>query len=60
MQISLIFIHIYSTLRKGKHKLNIWPDVEADGNHDTTTPSKVKGQNDNDMNKLEKVYSNLS
>lgn len=43
------------TLRKGKHKLNIWSDVEADGNHDTTTPSKLKKNNDNDMDKLEKL-----
>lgn len=29
---------MYITLRKGKHK----PDREADGNYDTTTPSKLK------------------
>lgn len=45
----------HSTLRKGKHKLHVWPDVEADGSVDTTTPSKVKS--DDDMDKLEKVIS---
>ncbi|KAI7891262.1 kinase-like domain-containing protein [Mucor mucedo] len=43
------------TLRKGKHKLYLWPDCEADGNHETTTPSKLKHNDDNDMNKLEKL-----
>lgn len=46
---------IFSTLRKGKHKLHVWPDCEADGNHDTTTPSKLKDHQENDMDKLEKV-----
>jgi hypothetical protein len=45
-----------STLRKGKHKLYVWPDCEADGNHDSKTPSKIKNNDDNEMNKLEKVY----
>ncbi|OBZ85899.1 Phosphatidylinositol 3-kinase catalytic subunit type 3 [Choanephora cucurbitarum] len=43
------------TLRKGKHKLHLWRDCEADGSHDTTTPSKAKHDHDQDMNKLEKL-----
>ncbi|RUS25298.1 hypothetical protein BC938DRAFT_472360, partial [Jimgerdemannia flammicorona] len=43
-----------STLRKGKHKLYLWPDREADGKVDTTTPSKV-GAN-SEMDRLEKVF----
>ncbi|RCH78648.1 Phosphatidylinositol (PI) 3-kinase, partial [Rhizopus stolonifer] len=43
------------TLRKGKHKLHLWPDCEADGSRDTTTPSKIKQDQDSDMNKLEKL-----
>ncbi|GAN11171.1 phosphatidylinositol 3-kinase [Mucor ambiguus] len=43
------------TLRKGKQKLHIWRDCEADGNHDTSTPSKLSNHEDNDMNKLEKL-----
>ncbi|CEP14473.1 hypothetical protein [Parasitella parasitica] len=43
------------TLRKGKQKLHLWPDCEADGNHDTSTPSKLSNIDDNDMNKLEKL-----
>lgn len=42
-----------STLRKGKHKLHLWPGVEADGRVNSKTPSKVKM--DDDMDKLEKV-----
>ncbi|KAI8887127.1 phosphatidylinositol 3-kinase [Backusella circina FSU 941] len=42
------------TLRKGKQKLHLWPNVEADGSQNTTTPSKIKGTDD-DMNKLEKL-----
>ncbi|RUP49834.1 phosphatidylinositol 3-kinase [Jimgerdemannia flammicorona] len=41
------------TLRKGKHKLYLWPDREADGKVDTTTPSKV-GAN-SEMDRLEKL-----
>ncbi|KAG0768538.1 hypothetical protein G6F57_004034 [Rhizopus arrhizus] len=43
------------TLRRAKQKLHVWPDVEADGKQDTTTPSKIKNKQDNDMNKLEKL-----
>ncbi|KAF7721959.1 Phosphatidylinositol (PI) 3-kinase [Apophysomyces ossiformis] len=41
------------TLRKGKHKLHLWQGYEADGRTNTTTPSKVKL--DDDMDKLEKL-----
>lgn len=44
------------TLRRAKQKLHVWPDVEADGKQGTTTPSKIKNKQDNDMNKLEKVF----
>ncbi|CAI2174621.1 6179_t:CDS:10, partial [Funneliformis geosporum] len=43
----------HNTLRKGKHKLFLWPDVEADGRDRTTTPSKV-GEED-EMDRLEKL-----
>ncbi|CDS10815.1 hypothetical protein LRAMOSA11301 [Lichtheimia ramosa] len=43
----------YYTLRKGKHKLHLWPGVEADGRVNSKTPSKVKM--DDDMDKLEKL-----
>ncbi|CAG8435890.1 679_t:CDS:10 [Funneliformis caledonium] len=43
----------HNTLRKGKHKLFLWPDVEADGRDHTTTPSKV-GEED-EMDRLEKL-----
>ena len=42
-----------STLRRGKQKLHIWTGKEADGRVNTTTPSKIKM--DDDMEKLEKV-----
>ncbi|KAI7867738.1 phosphatidylinositol 3-kinase, partial [Spinellus fusiger] len=41
------------TLRKGKHKLYLWPGREADGSPETATPSKVSQTND--MDKLEKL-----
>ncbi|KAG1204363.1 hypothetical protein G6F70_000580 [Rhizopus microsporus] len=43
------------TLRKGKQKLHLWPDREADGKQDTSTPSKIKTKDSDDMNKLEKL-----
>lgn len=43
------------TLRKGKQKLHLWANSEADGNHDTSTPSKLPNNENNDMNKLEKL-----
>ena len=41
------------SLRRGKHRLLLWPDREADGSHETNTPSKV-GTRD-EMGRLEKV-----
>ncbi|KAN0093130.1 phosphatidylinositol 3-kinase [Tylopilus felleus] len=41
------------TLRRGKHRLLLWPGKEADGSMDTTTPSKL-GIKD-EMGRLEKL-----
>ncbi|OBZ72708.1 Phosphatidylinositol 3-kinase catalytic subunit type 3 [Grifola frondosa] len=41
------------TLRRGKHRLLLWPDREADGSIETTTPSKI-GTRD-EMGRLEKL-----
>ncbi|KAI0774997.1 atypical/PIKK/PI3K protein kinase [Trametes elegans] len=43
------------TLRRGKHRMVLWPDREADGANDTTTPSKI-GTRD-EMGRLEKVWA---
>ena len=43
-----------STLRRGRHRLLLWPDQEADGCVETKTPSKIP-MND-EMGRLEKVY----
>lgn len=40
-------------MRKGKHKLYVWPGVEADGKNETTTPSKIK--TNNELDRLEKL-----
>lgn len=45
------------TLRRGKHRLLLWPDVEADGSLETTTPSKMVTQDE--MGRLEKVSTSL-
>lgn len=45
---------MHSTLRRGKHRLFLWPDVEADGSVDTKTPSKM--QVEDEMGRLEKVH----
>ncbi|TPX42182.1 hypothetical protein SeLEV6574_g05723 [Synchytrium endobioticum] len=42
-----------STMKKGRHKLFIWPTKVADGNQNTTTPSKVS--NTTEMDRLEKL-----
>ncbi|KAL1924281.1 uncharacterized protein VTP21DRAFT_7316 [Calcarisporiella thermophila] len=42
-----------NTLRRGKHKLHIWPEREADGSILTTTPSKI--DNGDEMDRLEKL-----
>ncbi|KAL7279363.1 hypothetical protein ACG7TL_007204 [Trametes sanguinea] len=41
------------TLRRGKHSMILWPDREADGAIETTTPSKI-GTRD-EMGRLEKL-----
>ncbi|KAI0648895.1 atypical/PIKK/PI3K protein kinase [Trametes meyenii] len=41
------------TLRRGKHRLVLWPDREADGANETTTPSKI-GTRD-EQGRLEKL-----
>ncbi|EPS97255.1 hypothetical protein FOMPIDRAFT_1166642 [Fomitopsis schrenkii] len=41
------------SLRRGKHRLLLWPDREADGSIETTTPSKM-GVKD-EMGRLEKL-----
>ncbi|KAJ3163607.1 Phosphatidylinositol (PI) 3-kinase [Geranomyces michiganensis] len=43
----------YNTLRKGKHKLFVWPWREADGLDHTSTPSKIDTQSE--MDRLEKL-----
>ena len=42
-------------LRRGKHRLLLWPGVEADGSLETSTPSKLATQDE--MGRLEKVNS---
>ncbi|KAG5723857.1 Phosphatidylinositol 3-kinase catalytic subunit type 3 [Termitomyces sp. T112] len=41
------------TLRRGKHRLLLWPGVEADGSVETTTPSKLETRDE--MGRLEKL-----
>ncbi|KAL1949822.1 hypothetical protein VTO73DRAFT_8703 [Trametes versicolor] len=41
------------TLRRGKHRMVLWPDREADGANEPTTPSKI-GTRD-EMGRLEKL-----
>lgn len=41
------------TLRRGKHRLLLWPGVEADGSVETSTPSKMATQDE--MGRLEKL-----
>ncbi|KAH8554115.1 phosphatidylinositol 3-kinase [Umbelopsis sp. PMI_123] len=43
----------YLTMRKGKHKLYVWPGVEADGKNETSTPSKLKTTSE--LDRLEKL-----
>ena len=40
-------------LRRGKHRLLLWPGREADGSNETSTPSKVAQRDE--MGRLEKV-----
>ena len=47
------------TLRRGKHRLLLWPGKEADGSIESTTPSKLESRDE--MGRLEKVSQiNLS
>ena len=41
------------TLRRGKHRLFLWKDIEADGSVDTKTQSKTEIKDE--MGRLEKV-----
>ncbi|KAL0579966.1 Phosphatidylinositol (PI) 3-kinase [Marasmius crinis-equi] len=41
------------TLRRGKHRLLLWPGIEADGSVDSTTPSKLEVRDE--MGRLEKL-----
>ncbi|KAI0833713.1 atypical/PIKK/PI3K protein kinase [Trametes gibbosa] len=41
------------TLRRGKHRMVLWPDCEADGANETTTPSKIGARDE--MGRLEKL-----
>ncbi|KAG6832644.1 hypothetical protein H0H87_001017 [Tephrocybe sp. NHM501043] len=41
------------TLRRGKHRLLLWPGIEADGSIETTTPSKLETRDE--MGRLEKL-----
>ena len=43
------------TLRRGKHRLLLWPGIEADGSVESMTPSKLAVQDE--MGRLEKVRS---
>ncbi|KAJ6498012.1 atypical/PIKK/PI3K protein kinase [Mycena vitilis] len=41
------------TLRRGKHRLHLWRDVEGDGSVESTTPSKLEERDE--MGRLEKL-----
>ncbi|ESK92357.1 atypical pikk pi3k protein kinase [Moniliophthora roreri MCA 2997] len=41
------------TLRRGKHRLLLWPGIEADGSVESTTPSKLEVRDE--MGRLEKL-----
>ncbi|KAL1744714.1 kinase-like domain-containing protein [Schizophyllum fasciatum] len=41
------------TLRRGKHRLLLWPTIEADGSVESTTPSKLPVRDE--MGRLEKL-----
>ncbi|KAJ8078600.1 Phosphatidylinositol (PI) 3-kinase [Marasmius tenuissimus] len=43
----------FRTLRRGKHRLLLWPGIEADGSVDSTTPSKLEVRDE--MGRLEKL-----
>ncbi|CAD6575378.1 MAG: Phosphatidylinositol (PI) 3-kinase, partial [Cyphobasidiales sp. Tagirdzhanova-0007] len=43
------------TLKKGKQRMQLWPDREADASIDSSTPSKVPGQEKDERGRLEKI-----
>jgi phosphatidylinositol 3-kinase len=45
------------TLKRGKQRLYLWKDVEADGAAQTTTPSKFQTGEADELGRLEKVGS---
>ena len=47
------FLGVGRTLRRGKHRMLLWPGKEADGSVETTTPSKSDVRDE--MGRLEKV-----
>jgi len=44
-----------NTLKKGKQRMLLWPDKEADASVESSTPSKVTGQEKDERGRLEKV-----
>ena len=44
-----------STLKKGKQRMFLWPDKEADVSNDSSTPSKIPGEPKDERGRLEKV-----
>ena len=46
-----------NTLKKGKQRMLLWPDKEADASVESSTPSKVTGQETDERGRLEKVSS---
>lgn len=51
--INTIGLNFFRSLRRGKHRLLLWPGVEADGSAESTTPSKQLERDE--MGRLEKV-----
>jgi len=43
------------TLKKGKQRIHLWPDKEADAHNDSSTPSKIPGEEKDERGRLEKV-----
>ena len=48
----------HKTIRKGKYKLHLWPDTEADGLDDCATPAKISDSSESD--RLDKVFVDLT
>lgn len=49
-----------STLKKGKQRMLLWPDKEADVSNDSSTPSKIPGEPKDERGRLEKVHDTIS